>query len=205
MKTLVLTIAALELAQVVSPAQSPSISNQPVSRVVWTGCNVSFAVGVVGTGPFTYQWRLNTTNLLNGIITTVVGNGTAGYSGDGGPAGNAGLNGPTGVAVDGLGNLFIADTANQRICKVDTSGSITTVAGYGSPGYSGDGTAATNASLNSPYGVALDASGNLFTADDNNNQQSHPQSERQRVPSRHSRALAPTLTLATAAQRRMRV
>ena len=100
-----------------------------------------------------------------GIITTVAGNGAGGYSGDGGPATNASLCAPLGVAVDASGNLYIADWCNQRIRKVDTSGIITTVAGNGAGGYSGDGGPATNASLWWPSGVAVDASGNLYIAE----------------------------------------
>ena len=106
---------------------------------------------------------------VKGIITTVAGNGSQGYSGDGGAATNASLNGPTGVAVDASGNLFIADSNNYRIRKVNVNGIISTVAGNGVYAYSGDGGAATNASLNYPSGVAVDASGNLFIADKNNN------------------------------------
>ena len=105
----------------------------------------------------------------NGIITTVAGNGSASYSGDGGAATNASLYYPCGVAFDASGNLYIADYGNNRIRKVDTNGIITTVAGNGSCGYSGDGGAATNASLYYPYGVALDAFGNLYIADYDNN------------------------------------
>ena len=104
----------------------------------------------------------------NGIITTVAGNGTAGYSGDGGAATNANLNQPNCVAPDAFGNLFIADSQNDVIRKVGTNGLITTVAGNGTNGYSGDGGAATNASLNDPTGVAVDALGNLLIADSHN-------------------------------------
>jgi len=87
-------------------------------------------------------------------------------SGDGGAATSASLAGPSGVALDAAGNLFIADQSNQRIRRVDGStGIITTVAGNGTSGFSGDGGAATSASLASPIGVALDAAGNLFIAD----------------------------------------
>jgi hypothetical protein len=104
----------------------------------------------------------------NGIITTVAGNGTGGYFGDGGAAASAELYYPGGVAVDASGNLFIADSYNSRIRKVGTNGIITTVAGTGANGYSGDGGAATNAELYYPYGVAVDAFGNLFIADSSN-------------------------------------
>jgi hypothetical protein len=104
----------------------------------------------------------------SGTITTVAGNGTTGFSGDGGPATNASLYNPAGVAVDAAGNLYIADTSNERVRKVSTSGTITTVAGDGTQGFSGDGGPATNASLNQPYGVAVDAAGNLYIADTSN-------------------------------------
>ncbi len=104
----------------------------------------------------------------SGTITTVAGNGTLGFSGDGGPATSAGLRYPTGVAVDAAGNLFIADSNNHRVRKVSTTGTITTVAGNDSPGFSGDGGPATNASLSSPTGVAVDTAGNLYIAEQNN-------------------------------------
>ena len=106
----------------------------------------------------------------NGIITTVAGNGTSGYSGDGGPATEAQLSWPRSVAVDAASNLYIADTLNNRIRKVDTSGIITTIAGNetGSSGYGGDGGPATEAYFFFPYGVAVDAAGNLYIADEGN-------------------------------------
>ena len=105
----------------------------------------------------------------NGIITTVAGIGIIGFSGDGGPAIDASFYLPTGVAVDSVGNIFIADTHNSRIRKVDTSGIITTVAGNGNSGFSGDGGPAKDASLNKPWGVAVDSAGNIFIADYFNN------------------------------------
>ncbi|MEK4358706.1 S-layer homology domain-containing protein [Paenibacillus sp. FSL M7-1455] len=101
----------------------------------------------------------------SGNINTVAGNGTAGSSGDGGAAASAQLNKPFGVAVDSGGNLYIADTLNHRVRKVDTSGNISTVAGNGTAGSSGDGGAAASAQLNKPYGVAVDSGGNLYIAD----------------------------------------
>jgi len=103
----------------------------------------------------------------NGIITTVAGNGTNGFSGDGGPATSASLylNSLCGLAVDVFGNLFIADVYNYRVRKVSPGGIITTVAGNGTQGFSGDGGLATSASLNEPLGIAVSASGNLFIAD----------------------------------------
>jgi hypothetical protein len=102
---------------------------------------------------------------VGGTISTVAGTGTAGYSGDGGPATSAQLNYPIGVAVDSSGNLYIADEVNQRIRKVTAGGTISTVAGTGTAGYSGDGGQATSARLNYPSYVAVDSSGRLYIAD----------------------------------------
>jgi uncharacterized protein (TIGR03437 family) len=101
----------------------------------------------------------------NGTISNFAGNGGAGSSGDGGAATGAQLNGPQGLAVDASGNLFIADTLNAKVRKVSTSGVITTVAGSGTPGYGGDGSAASGAQLNLPIGLAVDAAANLYIAD----------------------------------------
>jgi len=161
------TFASLLLAGRSAAQSPPSVTLQPTnsSTTIPVGSNVTFAVSVTGTGPFSYQWQFNGTNLPNGIITTVAGKATAGSSGDGGAATNAGLWEPIGVAVDATGNLLIADIGNNRIRRVATNGIITTVAGNGTEGYSGDGGVATNAELHSPNGVAVDASGNLFIAD----------------------------------------
>jgi len=178
-------------------------------------------IGVIAEG-----WTLSTHHYLNPIdpltlhkgdgtitennvmiIDTVAGNGTLGYSGDGGPATEAQLDfpidsavdasgdlyicdsgndrvrkvdasgtintvvqvgSPTGIAIDAAGNLYISSLNEHQILKVDTSGIITTVAGNGTSGYSGDGGAASEAELNSPFGLALDSSGNLYIADRDN-------------------------------------
>lgn len=98
----------------------------------------------------------------DGVIGTVAGTGIQGYcgnSGDGGPATSAQLSYVTGLAVDAFGNLFLVDSSNDRVRKVSASGIITTVAGNGTAGYSGDGGPATSSQLNSPSGVTVDASG----------------------------------------------
>ena len=101
-----------------------------------------------------------------GIITTIAGTGTPDYAGDDGPAINADLNAPSGVALDGAGNLYIADFSNNRIRKVVLStGVITTYAGTGNDGYSGDNGPATSADFSEPFGVAVDVAGNLYIAD----------------------------------------
>ena len=102
-------------------------------------------------------------------ISTIAGNTQGGYAGDGGPATAAELNHPAGVAVDSAGNLYISEQLNHRIRKVDTSGNITTVAGTGIAGYSGDGGLGTKAQLNSPLGICVDKAGNVYIADSANN------------------------------------
>jgi Bacterial Ig-like domain (group 3)/NHL repeat len=102
--------------------------------------------------------------ISGGTITTIAGTGTPGFSGDSAAATAAQLSLPSGVAVDGSGNVYIADTNNHRIRKV-SSGTITTIAGDGEELYAGDGAAATAAALDSPTGVAVDASGNVYIAD----------------------------------------
>lgn len=110
--------------------------------------------------------RIRRVDAITGIITTVAGNGSGVFSGDGGPATSAGLVGATGVTLDDAGNLYIADLYDHRIRRVDaTTGIVTTLAGSGASGFSGDGGPATNASLASPHSVAVDRSGDLFIAD----------------------------------------
>ncbi len=104
-----------------------------------------------------------------GTITTVAGNGSAGFSGDGGPARSAMLDAPGGLAVDGAGNLYIADSGSGRIRKVAAGGTITRVAGNGVQGFAGDGGPAVNAEFNYPRGLAVDGKGNLYIADAFNN------------------------------------
>lgn len=116
----------------------------------------------------TYSEAIRKVN-TSGIISTIAGTGTQGYGGDGAAATGAKLNLPTGVAVDASGNIYIADAGNQRIRKVNVSGTISTFAGTGTTGYSGDGGPATSAKLASPNGVGVDASGNVYIADEGNN------------------------------------
>lgn len=112
--------------------------------------------------------EIRAVNTTTGIISTAAGDGTAGYSGDGGAAINAELRDPTGIAVDSSGNLYIADTQNNRIRK-SVGGIITTVAGIGTPGSGGVPGLAINAQLNNPTGVAVDSTGNIYIADEYNN------------------------------------
>jgi hypothetical protein len=105
----------------------------------------------------------------DGTITTIAGTGVQGFSGDGGPATSAKLYAPSGVAIDGQGNVYIADTNNTRVRKVSPGGTISTFAGTGEVGFSGDGGPATSAKLYAPSGVAIDGQGNVYIADTGNN------------------------------------
>jgi trimeric autotransporter adhesin len=155
------------LGLVLANAQTGPIITQNLvtNQTVLAGSFVTLSVTVSGTGPFTYQWQFDQTNLPNGIITTVAGGGNGGDGGDGGAATNASLSEPYGVAVGAYDNLFIADTGHSRIREVAGNGIITTVAGNGSYAIIGDGGQAIAAGLETPEGVALDDSGNLFIAD----------------------------------------
>ncbi len=117
----------------------------------------------------TYNHRVRRVNIQNGIIGTVAGNGNDGFSGDGGPALSASMNSPAAVVADSQGNLYISDYGNDRIRRVASNGTISTIAGNGRSGYSGDGGPALSASLSSPLGLFLDAQrGFLYVADSNN-------------------------------------
>ena len=112
--------------------------------------------------------RIRKISATTGFISTIAGNGTAGYAGDGGLATGptVKINNPRGVAVDASGNIYIADQTNNRIRVITaTTGFISTFAGTGTAGYSGDGAAATAAKLTTPIGVSIDASGNLYISD----------------------------------------
>src|ERR1700689_1020606 len=128
------------------PATNAQLS-QPLGLTVDAGGNLFFVDGV----------RVRRI-APSGIIATVAGNGTQGYSGDAGPAVNAQFGYPGAIAVDGSGNLFVADSNSVR--KVSSTGIITTVAGNGTAGFSGDGQPATNAQLSDPSGLAVDGEGN---------------------------------------------
>lgn len=139
-----------------------------------TSAQLSFPtdVAVDGKGNLyiadTYNNRIRKVD-ASGKITTVAGTGYGGFYGDGGSAAEANLYYPWGVVIDNVGNLYIADTFNSRIRKVDSSGMITTIAGTDQVGYAGDGGPAASAELYHPYGIALDRSGDLYVADLNNN------------------------------------
>jgi sugar lactone lactonase YvrE len=104
----------------------------------------------------------------DGTVTTVAGNGERGFVGDGGPAVEARLRSPTDVCLGSTGALYVADFENHRIRQISSDGTMTTVAGNGRAGFSGDGGPAIEASLNTPYGVEVDQQGNLYVADSKN-------------------------------------
>jgi len=112
--------------------------------------------------------RVRVVNLTTDNIYTFAGNGISGYAGDGGLAVNAAMNSPAGVVADASGNVYIADYGNSTVRKVDTSGKITTVAGTGTWGYSGDGGPANQATLAHPIALAIDTAGNVYIADPGN-------------------------------------
>jgi hypothetical protein len=123
---------------------------------------------LVGSATYVIQYVIpNCVSQSPGIICTIAGDGTAGYSGDGGPATSAALNTPWGVALDASGNLYIGDPNGSRVRKVTPAGIISTVAGDGLLFSFGDGGPATDASFNGLAEVALDATGNLYIADEN--------------------------------------
>jgi hypothetical protein len=132
------------------------------------------SVAVASSGDFIVALTGANSNFVvkidsSGTVTTLAGTGVGGFGGDGGPATSAVLSNPTGVALDSSGNIYIADSFNSRIRKIDSSGIITTVAGTGIAGCCGDGGPATSATLNQPSRVLLDSSGNLYVADFANN------------------------------------
>jgi hypothetical protein len=130
--------------------------------------NVPIPLAVDGAGNIyindTFNYRIRKVN-TSGVISTIAGNGSSGFSGDGGPATAAELNFPRGIDVDGAGNIYISDQSNHRVRMVNTSGFINTIVGNGTSGFSGDGGQATAAELASPGYLAIDGTGNLYIAD----------------------------------------
>jgi uncharacterized protein (TIGR03437 family) len=136
------------------------------AQFIFGGIHEGIAVDGVGNVYITdsHNFRVRKVD-ANGNITTFAGSGLPGSSGDGGPANKAGMTSPSSLAVDSAGNVYIGDLLSSRVRKVDTSGIITTVAGNGTPGNSGDGGPATSAQFYAPSAIALDNAGNLYVAD----------------------------------------
>jgi sugar lactone lactonase YvrE len=135
--------------------------------------NLPTALAIDATGNLyiadTGNHRIRELTSATAIITTIAGTGTQGFSGDNGPATSAAIDSPTGLAVDAAGDLYLADTHNHLIRKITAATrTIATIAGNGSPGFSGDTAAATSATLALPHGLSLDAVGNLYLADTSN-------------------------------------
>jgi sugar lactone lactonase YvrE len=126
------------------------------------------AVDEVGNLYLTSDQRVRKVD-ANGVITTIAGQLTSGYGGDGGPAIDATLYAPNCLVVDGAGSIYLCDAYNYRVRKIDAGGTITTVAGNGTPGNTGDGGLASSAEIERPYGLALDAAHNLYIADIDSN------------------------------------
>ena len=141
-----------------TPASAPAASIGDPTRLA------TDAAGNVYFGSLHSVFKVD----AGGTLTRFAGNGRAGNSGDGGPAAAAQLSFPMGIAVDAAGNVFVADRDASVVRKIAANGTITTVAGTGTPGFAGDGGAATSAQLNGPFGVAVDAAGNLYIADTSN-------------------------------------
>jgi len=140
---------------------------------VGVGLNDPVAVAMDAAGNLyiadTNNHAIRKVTASSGIITTLAGNGTSGFSGDGRSALLAQLFAPKGVAVDAAGNVYISDTLNNRIRVVAPNGIINTVVGTGAAAYTGDGGLAAAATLNHPAGLSLDSAGNLYIADNGNN------------------------------------
>ena len=163
----------------------PTTAEQKVTAVAGTGVRAFSADGAqasrsalvrplalaIGPGGQIYIAEGNRIRQVSqdGRISTFAGTGTAGFGGDGGPAVQAALNMPQGLAVDSAGNVYIADTLNHRVRRVDPRGVITTVAGSGDAGFAGDGKPARDAKLNLPTGIAIGLSDTLLIADTGNN------------------------------------
>ena len=132
----------------------------------WTDWPTSVAVDSSGNVYFA-EWKTNRVRVVDrtGLVRTVAGNGLHGFGGDGGPATAARLADPSAIALDAQGNLYVADADNNRIRKIDASGTISTLAGTGNWGSEGDGGPAVQAEFSAVYGIAVDSGGNVYVSD----------------------------------------
>src|SRR6266481_5305511 len=176
---LALSLAFLVLWNWTGLAQSSTITTYvgpslPISGSQATTQTIGIPDGISADGAGGFYVASSSQNRVyrvtsDGTLTVIAGTGRRGFSGDGGHGSSAQLKYPHGVAVDGTGNVFIADTNNNRIRMVTPDGVISTVAGNGGYGFSGDGGSGISARLAAPRGVAVDQAGNLFIADSDNN------------------------------------
>jgi uncharacterized protein (TIGR03437 family) len=150
-------------------ARVQKVVGSSISTLVGNGSFYTPVGGAVDAAGNVYVADLNSNVVRkvspSGDVSTAAGTGSAGFSGDGNAAASAQLNAPQAVAVDAAGNLYIADTGNRRIRKVTTDGRISTIAGNGLPGFSGDGGPATLAQIGAAAGVAVDTAGNVYVSD----------------------------------------
>ena len=165
---LTVPLSGVGTGPVVAFAPGTITTDGPATATVF---NVPSGVAFDGAGNLYITDGSNRIFMLTpgGTISTVAGNGTWGYSGNGSPAISAELEGPAGVVVDGAGNLYFSDFGNNVIRQITPAGIISTVAGNGTWGYGGDGGPATSAELEGPTGIAVDGAGNLYIADASNN------------------------------------
>ena len=165
------TIAGSDSGIAPTPGQAANSIrfNGPTGVAVDPSGNVYFAEGTIGSGSGLTNGDYRVWKVSDGIATSAAGNGLESYAGDNGPATRAQLNTPAGMAFDTSGNLYVADSANHRVRRISPAGIITTVAGNGTPGYSGDFGPATSAQLKQPMAVAVDSHNNLYIADSGNN------------------------------------
>lgn len=165
-------VTKLNSKGVISTVAGTGISGYSGDDGTAKGTLVSYPTGIaIRAGDIFFadsgNYRIRKINTV-GVITTIAGNGTIGYSGDGGTATAASIGQIFGITFDSSGNLFLADVTNNVVRMVDTSGLIHTVAGNGTAGFSGDGGPATSATLNFPFSVVTDGSKNLYIADNKN-------------------------------------
>lgn len=143
--------------------------NGPTGVAVDSAGNIYVVEGSIGTGTGLAVGDNRVWEISSGVVKTAAGNGVESFSGDGSAATAAQLNNPAAMAFDAAGNLYIADASNNRVRKISPLGSITTVAGNGTAGWSGDGGPGPKAQLNSPQGISTDTDGNVYIADTGNN------------------------------------
>ena len=142
---------------------TPQLPGLRTAQINTTDGTSNFVTGVVGVG------NAPSTAIYPSNISSIAGNGTAGYTGDNGNATASTLAAPAGMALDSEANIYFADTSNNAVRRITAAGVISTIAGTGTAGYMGDGSAATSAELSGPTAVALDAAGDVFIADTGNN------------------------------------